>query len=149
MRALRRSFSSIWRLFKELAVTHRTGLVLIAALLLAGALSVAAQERSVDAGRGFGLMFDQRGGNCAACHSIPDASGKKSGVQSNFAPPLDGVASRYSAAQLLQWVVDARKINPPTLMPPFGLDLNTDKAKGRLLTDAQIADVVAALQTLR
>jgi sulfur-oxidizing protein SoxX len=98
---------------------------------------------------GFKLMFDQRGGNCAACHSIPNAAGKKNGVQSNFAPPLGGVATRYNAAQLLQWVVDARKINPQTLMPPFGLDLNTDKAKGRLLTDAQIADVVAALQTLR
>jgi L-cysteine S-thiosulfotransferase len=98
---------------------------------------------------GFKLMFDQRGGNCSACHSIPDVAGKKSGVQSNFAPPLDGVASRYRVAQLMQWVVDARKINPQTLMPPFGVDLNTDKAKGRLLTDAQIADVVAALQTLR
>jgi L-cysteine S-thiosulfotransferase len=98
---------------------------------------------------GFKLMFDQRGGNCTACHSILDAAGKKSGVQSNFAPPLDGVATRYNAAQLLQWVVDARKMNPQTLMPPFGVDWNTDKAKGRLLTDAQIADVVAALQTLR
>jgi L-cysteine S-thiosulfotransferase len=98
---------------------------------------------------GFQLMFDQRGGNCAACHSIPDANGKKSGVQSNFAPPLDAVASRYSGSQLMQWVVDARKINPQTLMPPFGVDLNSSSAQGRLLTDAQIADVVAALQTLR
>jgi sulfur-oxidizing protein SoxX len=122
---------------------------LVAPLLLVEAFSVAAQERPGAAERGFALMFDQRGGNCAACHSIPDTAGKKSGVQSNFAPPLDGVASRYSAAQLLQWVVDARKINPQTLMPPFGVDLNTDKAKGRLLTDAQIADVVTALQTLR
>jgi L-cysteine S-thiosulfotransferase len=51
--------------------------------------------------------------------------------------------------QLIQWVVDARKINPQTLMPPFGVDLNTSTARGRLLTDAQIANVVAALQTLR
>jgi L-cysteine S-thiosulfotransferase len=94
-------------------------------------------------------MFDQRGGNCAACHSIPDASGKKNGVQSNFAPPLDGVAARYSSIQLMQWVLDARNINPQTLMPPFGVDLNTSTARGRLLTDSQIADVVAALQTLR
>lgn len=107
------------------------------------------QANAQDASSGFKLMLDQRGGNCTACHALPDANGKKIGVQSNFAPPLDGVASRYSAAQLLQWVVDARKINPQTLMPPFGLDLNTDKAKGRLLTDAQIADVVTALQTLR
>jgi L-cysteine S-thiosulfotransferase len=101
------------------------------------------------AANGFQIMFDQRGGNCAACHSIPDASGKKNGVQSNFAPPLDGVAARYSSIQLMQWVLDARNINPQTLMPPFGVDLNTSTARGRLLTDSQIADVVAALQTLR
>jgi sulfur-oxidizing protein SoxX len=94
-------------------------------------------------------MFDQRSGNCAACHSIPDAKGKKSGIQSTFAPPLDGVGSRYSQAQLMQWVVDARAIKPSTLMPPFGVNLNTATAKGRLLTDAQIADVVVALETLR
>jgi sulfur-oxidizing protein SoxX len=99
--------------------------------------------------RGFAIMADQRGGNCAACHSIPNALGKKSGIQSTFAPPLDGVGSRYSKAQLTQWVVDARVIKPSTLMPPFGVDLNTPNAKGRLLTDAQIADVVAALELLR
>jgi sulfur-oxidizing protein SoxX len=119
------------------------------ALFLLTLHSLTGLAQAQNAESGFKLMFDQRGGNCAACHSIPDAAGKKSGIQSNFAPPLEGVASRYSPAQLLQWVVDARKINPQTLMPPFGLDLNSDKAKGRLLSDAQIADVVAALQTLR
>jgi L-cysteine S-thiosulfotransferase len=119
------------------------------ALFFFCASSIAVPAIAQSAASGFQLMFDQRGGNCAACHSIPDASGKKSGVQSNFAPPLDGVAARYSSMQLIQWVVDARKINPQTLMPPFGVDLNTSTARGRLLTDAQIANVVAALQTLR
>jgi mono/diheme cytochrome c family protein len=36
-------------------------------------------------------------------------------------------------------VVDARKINPNTLMPPFG----------QMLTPQQVTDVLAALQTLR
>ena len=108
-----------------------------------------AQALSPQAQRGFQIMFDQRGGNCVACHSIPDASGKKSGIQSSFAPPLDGVASRYSKELLLDWVVDARKIHSQTLMPPFGVDLKSPRAVGRLLTDAQIADVVVALQTLR
>lgn len=94
-------------------------------------------------------MSDQRGGNCAACHSVPDAAGKKSGIQSTFAPPLDGVGLRYTKTQLMQWVVDARVMKGNTLMPPFGVDLNSPTAKGRLLTDAQIADVVAALEGLR
>lgn len=106
-----------------------------------------ASAQSVE--QGFRILFEQRSGNCAACHSIPDVQGKKSGIQSSFAPPLDGVGSRYNQAQLLQWVVDARVIKPNTLMPPFGVNLNTATAQGRLLTDAQIADVVAALQTLR
>ena len=111
--------------------------------LLIGSGAVAASER------GFTIMFDQRLGNCAACHSIPNAEGKKIGWQSTFAPPLDGVGSRYTKSQLMQWVVDARVMKPSTFMPPFGVDLNTATAKGRLLTDTQIADVIAALELLR
>jgi L-cysteine S-thiosulfotransferase len=89
--------------------------------------------------QGWRILFDQRLGNCVACHSIPDQKGAKTGIQSTFAPALDGVATRYSAAQMRQWVVDARKINPDTLMPPFG----------EILTPQQVTDVLAALQTLR
>ncbi len=89
--------------------------------------------------QGWRILFDQRSGNCVACHSIPDEKGAKSGIQSTFAPALDGVASRYSTAQLRQWVVDARKINPDTLMPPFAV----------MLSPQQLTDVLAALQTLR
>jgi L-cysteine S-thiosulfotransferase len=89
--------------------------------------------------QGWRIVFDQRLGNCVACHSIPNEQGKKSGIQSTFAPALDGVAARYSPAQLRQWVVDARKINPNTMMPPFG----------QMLTPQQVTDVLAALQTLR
>lgn len=89
--------------------------------------------------QGWRILFDQRLGNCAACHSIPNEQGKKSGIQSTFAPALDGVAARYSPVQLRQWVVDARKINPDTMMPPFG----------QMLTPQQVTDVLAALQTLR
>jgi sulfur oxidation c-type cytochrome SoxX len=89
--------------------------------------------------QGWRILFDQRAGNCVACHSIPDQKGSKPGIQSTFGPALDGVATRYSAAQLRQWVVDARKINPNTLMPPFGA----------MLSEQQVTDVLAALQTLR
>jgi len=99
--------------------------------------------------QGFAIMFYQRLGNCVSCHSIPNLAGQKVGIQSTFAPPLDGASIRYDKAQLMQWVVDARAIKSNTLMPPFGVDLNTATAKGRLLTDAQIADVVVALETLR
>lgn len=88
---------------------------------------------------GWRILFEQKSGNCVACHSIPNDQGLKAGIQSTFAPQLDGVASRYSPEVLRQWVVDARKINPNALMPPFGL----------ILSPEQINDALAALQTLR
>ncbi len=99
----------------------------------------AAPPSTASLAQGWRILFDQRSGNCVACHSIPDQKGAKNGIQSTFAPALDGVATRYSAAQLRQWVVDARKINPNTLMPPFGA----------MLSEQQVTDVLAALQTLR
>lgn len=104
--------------------------------LLADA-STAATGGSSD--RGWRILFDQRSGNCIACHSIPDQTGIKTGIQSTFAPSLDGVAGRYSSEVLRQWVVDARSIRAETMMPPFGL----------ILSPVQIADVLAALQSLR
>jgi L-cysteine S-thiosulfotransferase len=101
------------------------------------AASVWAQTPSLT--EGWRILFEQKLGNCAACHSIPNDQGRKAGIQSTFAPQLDGVASRYAPEVLKQWLVDARKINPNTLMPPFGLILSTE----------QINDVLTALQTLR
>jgi sulfur-oxidizing protein SoxX len=98
-----------------------------------------AQAQGVATAQGWRILFDQRLGNCVACHSIPDAQGRKTGIQSTFAPALDGVASRLQADQLRQWVVDGRRINPDTLMPSFGL----------ILSASQIEDALAALQTLR
>jgi L-cysteine S-thiosulfotransferase len=122
-------------------------MVLATAVLLASCVQSAALQTSQTAGaaskasqeQGWRVLFDQRLGNCAACHSIPDHEGHKLGIQSTFAPALDGVASRYNAYQLRQWVVDARTINPNTLMPPFNA----------ILSPQQITDVLAALQTLR
>ena len=108
-----------------------------AALVVFSAFSTQAQ--GVATAQGWRILFDQRLGNCVACHSIPDAQGRKTGIQSTFAPALDGVASRLQADHLRQWVVDARRINPDTLMPPFGLILSAE----------QIEDALAALQTLR
>ena len=102
-------------------------------------IALSAPAQGASSAQGWRILFDQRLGNCVACHSIPDAQGKKSGIQSTFAPALDGVASRLTTADLRQWVVDGRRINPDTLMPPFGLILRAD----------QIEDALAALQTLR
>ena len=124
-------------------------LSLMLSWVLCAGLFASGTGRAQSVESGFRILFEQRSGNCTACHSIPDRQGKKIGIQSTFAPPLDGVGSRLLKTEMVQWITDARALKPQTLMPPFGVDLNTNMAKGRLLTDAQIADAVAALETLR
>ncbi len=141
--------------YRRLGAGQGAGSITLLALsvLLAGCMAVpvtgsadaalqanaASPTSTPSAAQGWRILFDQRQGNCAACHSIPNEKGQKTGIQSTFAPALDGVAARYSQEQLRQWVVDARKINPNTLMPPFGA----------MLSEQQVTDVLAALQTLR
>ena len=69
-------------------------------------------------------------------------------------PSLDGVAERYEEPQLLLQVVNAKEINPDTIMPGFyrteGLHLVSDKFKGKpILTAQEVEDVVAYLKTLK
>ena len=120
-----------------------TGLALAVTLfsgLCAAATETAPQE-------GWRIMNERNLGNCVACHALPG----QTGVLSNFGPTLQGVGARYSAAQLQQWVVDARQIHAQTLMPPFGTakGLNGVASTQALLTPEQIANVVATLAQWR
>jgi sulfur-oxidizing protein SoxX len=105
---------------------------------------------------GFNILLDRQQGNCLTCHtlsktSLPPNAQKELGLQGNFGPTLDGVGTRYDKATLLQWVSDARKIKPDTLMPPYGSmeGLNHPNAQRPLLTAQQRHAVAAALSTLR
>jgi len=96
---------------------------------------------------GYELMTSKQYGNCIACHDMPGVQG----LVSNFAPSLKGVGQKFSAQELTQWVVDARRFNPDTLMPPFGSThgLNLVRPNRVLLTNEQIALVVSSLQSFR
>jgi mono/diheme cytochrome c family protein len=63
-------------------------------MCLASASFAAAQDKVA---KGEKVYADQK---CAMCHSVGDKGNKKG--------PLDGVASKYSAAELQQWIVDAK-----------------------------------------
>jgi hypothetical protein len=73
------------------------------------------------------------------------------GLVSNFAPPLQGVGLKYSEKELTQWVADARKFNPNTLMPPFGSthDLKIARPSQVILSNEQIAQVVSTMKSWR
>ena len=96
---------------------------------------------------GYELMTSKQYGNCIACHDMPGVQG----LVSNFAPSLKGVGQKFSAQELTQWVVDARRFNPDTMMPPFGSThgLNLVRPNRVLLTNEQIALVVSSLQSFR
>lgn len=96
---------------------------------------------------GYEIMTNKQYGNCIACHDMPGVQG----LVSNFAPSLKGVGQKFSAQELTQWVVDARRFNPNTLMPPFGSTngLNLARPNRVVLTNEQIALVVSSLQSFR
>ena len=93
---------------------------------------------------GWRIITERSLGNCGACHAWQAAPASTS----TFAPSLDGVAQRYSAAQLKQWVVDPRHLRPDTLMPVFGSvrGLRQPAPDQAVLSPEQIEAVVLALQ---
>ena len=104
-----------------------------------------------DPARGRAIVVDRQLGLCLLCHSgpFPDAR-----FQGNLAPNLAGAGRRWTEGQLRLRIVDASRINPSTIMPPYyrveGLERVAAAFRGRpILTAEQIEDVVAFLATLR
>jgi L-cysteine S-thiosulfotransferase len=101
--------------------------------------------------RGRAIVADRQVGMCLLCHSGPFPQDK---FQGNIGPPLDGAGSRWSEGQLRLRIVDASKINPGTIMPPYyridGLNRVPAAYRGKpVLTAVEVEDVVAYLMTLK
>jgi L-cysteine S-thiosulfotransferase len=104
-----------------------------------------------DAARGRAIVANRQVGLCLLCHTGPFPEEK---FQGNLAPDLAGAGSRWREGQLRLRIVDASRINPVTIMPPYyrvdGLDRVAAPFRGRPVLNAeQIEDVVAFLTTLR
>lgn len=104
-----------------------------------------------DPALGRAIVLDRRLGSCLLCHTGPFAEGR---FQGTLAPDLSGAGSRWSAGQLRLRLVDATRISPETIMPPYyrvdGLARVGSAWAGKpILTAEQIEDVVAFLSTLR
>jgi sulfur-oxidizing protein SoxX len=74
--------------------------------------------------------------------------------QGSLAPNLAGAGSRWSGGQLRLRIVDASRLNPNTIMPPYyridDLTRVAHSYAGKpILSAAEIEDVVAFLATLR
>ena len=104
-----------------------------------------------DPARGRAVILDRRLGTCLLCHTGPFPEEK---FQGTLAPDLSGAGSRWSEGQLRLRIVDATRLDPDTIMPPYyrvdGLTLVGERWRGKpILSAEQIEDVVAFLLTLR
>jgi L-cysteine S-thiosulfotransferase len=104
-----------------------------------------------DPERGRQIVTNRQVGLCLLCHSGPYPQER---FQGNLAPDLKGAGSRWSEGQLRLRMVDAARLNPQTIMPPYyrvdGLDRVAAGFRGKpILTAEQIEDVVAYLITLK
>lgn len=124
-----------------------------------GAIEVSLTGTPGDPVEGKKVMASRSAGNCVACH----ASEKMKDVpfHGTVGPELDGVADRWSEAQLRGIVANAKQTFDGTVMPAFyktsGYIRPGDGYTGKagteplppILTAQQIEDVVAYLVTFK
>ena len=121
------------------------------ATIVGDAIPVSLTGAKGDPGRGRTIVLNRQVGLCLLCHSGPFPEER---FQGNMAPDLKGAGARWSEGELRLRMVDARKLNPQTIMPPYyvveGMNRVAPAFRGKpILTAEQIEDVVAFLTTLR
>ena len=104
-----------------------------------------------DPASGKKIVLDRQVGLCLLCHSGPFPEER---FQGDLGPNLAGVGARLSPGQIRLRIVDASRVNPQTIMPPYyrneGLSRVAPSHAGKtVLTAQQIEDVVAFLSTLK
>lgn len=104
-----------------------------------------------DPAEGKKIAYNEKLGNCLACHSMPFSDAVDPG---NVGPNLKGIGSYSSAGHLRLRLVNPKALNPQTMMPAYyrvvGLNRVSEKFAGKPILDAQqIEDVVAFLMTIK
>jgi sulfur-oxidizing protein SoxX len=104
-----------------------------------------------DPAAGRKIVLDRHVGLCLLCHNGPFPEER---FQGNLAPDLTGVGARLSPAEIRLRIVDASRVNPNSIMPPYFRTQNLDRVapayRGKtVLTAQQVEDVVAFLVTLK
>ncbi len=104
-----------------------------------------------DAARGRAIVASRQTGLCLLCHRAPIA---EIALQGNLSTDLAGTGARWSVAQLRLRIVDAKRLNPETIMPAYhrsqGLSQVGRAFEGKPILEAQqVEDVVAYLSSLK
>ena len=121
-------------------------------LILMAMLVVAEGAFANDYEKGRELAFDRNRGNCLACHKNSDANTES--FHGEVGPELDGVADRWTEAELRGIVTNAKMMFDGTIMPAFykdsGYTRPLKKFDGKTILSAQqVEDIVAYLKTLK
>ena len=98
------------------------------------------------------MFANRKQGNCLACHSNADLA--EESFHGEVGPPMDGVADRWSVAELRGIVANSKQMFEGTIMPAFYVDDGytrplDDFAGKSILTAQQVEDVIAYLGTLK
>ena len=98
------------------------------------------------------VFMNRELGNCLACHQNSDMADQL--FHGEIGPSLDGVAERYSEAELRGILVDSKAVFDGTIMPAFYVadrfTRNLKKFEGKTILSAQdVEDLIAYLQTLK
>ena len=121
--------------------TITRGIYLLLTFSLAGSCAPQALAQA-NAVSGQALFAEERKGNCFACHKTP-TNASRIGA-SNIGPPLEAIRQKYATpadrVRLRDSIRDQSAVNASTIMPPYG--------KHRILTEVEIDDIVAFLETL-
>ena len=104
-----------------------------------------------DFARGRAIIANRQVGLCLLCHSGPFPEER---FQSVIGPDLKGAGARWNEGQLRLRIVDATRVNPESIMPPYyrveGLARVAPAFRGKpILSAEQIEDVLAFLMTLK
>ena len=101
---------------------RKTAKLVIAAstvAMLLGTMTLVPQVVVADealAAKGKKIAENRKKGNCFACHNYEGAH-----LAGNVGPPLVAMKSRFpDKAKLRAQIWDATRMNPNTMMPPFG-----------------------------
>jgi sulfur-oxidizing protein SoxX len=95
--------------------------------------------------RGQQLLLQRQESGCVLCHRIPGLP-----VGGDIGPSLHGLAERANAQAVRERVVDPRRFNPTTIMPPyFSLTGLSNVARSyqdkTILSEQALADILAYL----
>lgn len=105
-----------------------------------------------DPDRGRETFINRKLGNCLGCHAVTALEAEP--FHGEVGPPLDGVADRYEEGELRLQVVNAKIVNPDTIMPGFYVNKGLHRVAGdfqgkTILTAEEVEDIVAYLMTLK